>query len=92
VTVKDLQKWLNNVQSNNSTATTNLGKEDQQKKEEIKLYSERFEVSRDKPFWIENIEDHRREDIRTKGNCCFNHILGLPRKNGVDKPLIMRLI
>ena len=32
-------------------------------------------------------EDHRKEDIRTNGDCCFNHIIGLPAKNGVDKPL-----
>jgi len=27
------------------------------------------------------------EDIRTDGDCCFNHIIGLPQKNGDDKPL-----
>jgi hypothetical protein len=40
-----------------------------------------------KPFWIWNIEAHRQEDIRTNGLCCFNHIIGLPQKNGNDKPL-----
>ena len=41
----------------------------------------------DKPFWIWNIEEHKQQDIETKGDCCFNHILFLPKKNGVDKPL-----
>ena len=40
-----------------------------------------------KPFWIWNIEEHKQEDIRTNGACCFNHVIGLPQKNSVDKPL-----
>jgi terminase large subunit-like protein len=42
---------------------------------------------RNKPFWIWNIEDHKHEDIRTNGDCCVNHIIGLPQKDGNDKPL-----
>ena len=38
-------------------------------------------------FWIWNIEQHKKEDIITDGDCCFNHIIGLPQKNSVDKPL-----
>ena len=40
-----------------------------------------------KPFWIWNIEDHKVADIKTDGNCCLNHIIGLPKKNMQDKPL-----
>jgi hypothetical protein len=40
-----------------------------------------------KPFWIWNIEEHKQEDIKTNGDCCFNHIIGLPQKDGLDKPL-----
>lgn len=40
-----------------------------------------------KSFWIWNIEEHKQEDINTKGDCCFNHIIGLPQKDGNDKPL-----
>jgi hypothetical protein len=40
-----------------------------------------------KPFWIWNIEEHKQEDVRTNGDCCFNHIIGLPQKDGIDKPL-----
>jgi hypothetical protein len=46
-----------------------------------------FEILQNKPFWIWNIEEHKREDIITKGNCCFNHIIGLLQKGGNDKPL-----
>ena len=40
-----------------------------------------------KPFWIWDIEEHKQEDIRTNGNCCFNHIIGLPTKQGVEKAI-----
>ncbi|MFL6413126.1 MAG: DEAD/DEAH box helicase family protein, partial [Nitrososphaeraceae archaeon] len=40
-----------------------------------------------KPFWIWNIEEHKQEDIMTNGNCCFNHIVGIPQRNGQGKPL-----
>jgi hypothetical protein len=46
-----------------------------------------FERLQNKPFWIWNIEEHRQEDIRTNGGCCFNHVIGLPQKDGQDKPL-----
>jgi hypothetical protein len=46
-----------------------------------------FERLQDKSFWIWNIEEHKLEDIRTKGDCCINHIIGLPQKDGIDKPL-----
>jgi hypothetical protein len=36
---------------------------------------------------VVNIEEHKREDIRTNGDCCFNHIIGLPQKDGIDKPM-----
>jgi hypothetical protein len=40
-----------------------------------------------KPFWIWNIEENKQEDIRTNGDCCFNHIIGLPQRNAIDRPL-----
>ena len=39
------------------------------------------------PFWIWSEPEHKQQDILTKGNCCFNHVIGLPTKNGIDKPL-----
>src|SRR6187200_2746585 len=46
-----------------------------------------FERLHNKPFWIWNSEEHKQEDIKTNGDCCFNHIIGLPEKDGIDKPL-----
>jgi hypothetical protein len=31
-----------------------------------------FDILQNKPFWIWNIEEHKLEDIRTKGECCFS--------------------
>jgi hypothetical protein len=45
-----------------------------------------FERLLNKSFCIWNIEEHKQEDIRTNGDCCFNHIIGLPKKDGNDKP------
>jgi hypothetical protein len=46
-----------------------------------------FDKLQNKPFWIWNIEEHKLEDIKTKGECCFNHIIGLPTKEGLEKPI-----
>jgi hypothetical protein len=46
-----------------------------------------FERLLNKPFWIWDQQQHKLEDIITNGDCCFNHIIGLPQKNGADKPL-----
>jgi hypothetical protein len=40
-----------------------------------------------KPFWIWDIQTHKQQDIKTKGNCCFNHIIGLPTKDQIEKPI-----
>ena len=42
---------------------------------------------KDKPFWIRNTEEHKKLDLETEGNCCFNHVIGLPTKDGVEKKL-----
>jgi hypothetical protein len=49
--------------------------------------SKLFERLQNKPFWIWNVSEHKEEDINTQGNCCFNHIIGLPQKDSIDKPL-----
>jgi hypothetical protein len=46
-----------------------------------------FDRLNNKPFRIWNIEDHKIEDSRTKGDCCFNHIMGLPTKERIEKPI-----
>ena len=46
-----------------------------------------FDSMQEKPFWKWDIQKHKGEDIRTKGKCCFNHIIGLPVKDNNRKPL-----
>jgi hypothetical protein len=48
---------------------------------------ELFQRLQNKSFWIWNKEEHKQQDIKTNGDCCFNHIIGLPQKDGNDKPL-----
>jgi hypothetical protein len=50
-------------------------------------YSRLFEGLHNKPFWIWDLEEHKQEDIKTNGDCCFNHMIGLPKRNYVVKPL-----
>jgi hypothetical protein len=56
----------------------------QQQQQQTTIFSSR---AWEKPFWIWNIEEHKLADIITNGDCCFNHIIGLPKKNTQDKPL-----
>lgn len=48
---------------------------------------ERCSKNPDKPFWIWNKAEHEAADSLYGDDCCFNHIIGLPRK-GI-KPLGM---
>jgi hypothetical protein len=54
---------------------------------EASQQSKAFERLCNKPFWIWNIEEHKQEYVRTNGSCCFNHIIGLPTKGKIEKPL-----
>jgi hypothetical protein len=40
-----------------------------------------------KAFWHWDRGEHRQKDRSSNGDCCFNHIIGLPRKDGKRKPL-----
>jgi hypothetical protein len=42
-----------------------------------------------KPFWIwgNSKEQHIQADIDSDGDCCFNHIIGLPKKDAQEKPI-----
>ena len=74
IVFKDLQKL---VSSSHSLSQ-------QQRESAHKDLSQRL---KDKPFWIWDKEQHRLEHIKTDGDRCFNHIIGLPTKEGVDKPM-----
>jgi hypothetical protein len=41
---------------------------------------------RGKILWNWGLYDHRRKHAIYRGNCCFNHIIGPPKKDGVEKP------
>ena len=49
--------------------------------------SKLFDGLCNKPFWIWDQQQHRLEDSRTNGDCCFNHIIGLPTKQGIEKAI-----
>lgn len=46
-----------------------------------------FDILQNKPFWIWDIGQHKQEDFKTNGCCCFNHIVGLPTKEKDEKPM-----
>jgi len=61
----------------------------QQYKKNIARTTESFSFSpfRDKPFWIFDKELHKNTEGYARCQCCFNHIIGLPRKDGITKPI-----
>jgi hypothetical protein len=74
----------------NAFAIIILTFKDLQKLAHSQLGPEQFQLLqklKDKPFWIWDQRLHKQEDIKTKGDCCFNHIIGLPSKDKVEKPL-----
>jgi hypothetical protein len=42
---------------------------------------------RGKTFWFWGKGEHDYVDRVRKGDCCFNHIIGLPTKDGIAKPM-----
>jgi hypothetical protein len=42
---------------------------------------------RNKSFWYWDQKKHKERDRATKGDCCMQHIIGLPKKDGIEKPL-----
>lgn len=61
----------------------------QEDQPEIKTLKARL---KDKQFWIWFSEKHKERscanNLNTHGLCCFNHMIGLPSKDGEEKPLI----
>jgi hypothetical protein len=39
------------------------------------------------PFWYWDKTRHKEKDRITKGECCWNHCVDLPKKDGIEKPL-----
>ena len=42
---------------------------------------------RDKAFWYWERNRHGEKHRASKGRCCFNHIIGLPKKDGKRLPM-----
>jgi hypothetical protein len=49
--------------------------------------SNHLDIFTGKPFWISDNEKHELENLITGGQCCFNHIISLPQKNGIVHPI-----
>ena len=50
-------------------------------KQQIQESSFNFSELSGKPFWIWDKQQHTGEYLKTNGNCCFNHVVGLPQKD-----------
>jgi hypothetical protein len=46
-----------------------------------------FKLLKGKPFWLWDKDRHKQEFRKSQGNCCFNHIVGLPMKKQISMPL-----
>jgi hypothetical protein len=75
MTWKDLKKFVDDNDANNH------------RKDEIKLRSEQYSILKGLPFWISDIDKHKQRDIETRGICCWNHVIGLPQKDGKEYPI-----
>jgi hypothetical protein len=43
---------------------------------------------RNKPFWLwSDSQEHYQLGVETNDNCCFDHIIGLPQKDRIPKPM-----
>src|SRR6476619_7714871 len=49
--------------------------------------SSNLSILKGKVFWYWDKEQHTQEYLKTNGQCCFNHICGLPTKDGKEYPL-----
>ena len=47
--------------------------------EDIGYREQVFALLKNKPFWIWEKEEHDKLFLETNGQCCFNHIVGLPK-------------
>jgi hypothetical protein len=62
-------------------------KEQQAKEYSHRLNDPKLQLFHNKPFWIEDIIQHEQAWEYHGGRCCFNHIVGLPEKNGKAKAI-----
>ena len=77
MTFKDLQKVVESQPEYQS----------QQSTPEIEQLIQRLRTKAQGVFWQWVRATHKDRDRITKGDCCFQHLIGLPKKNGVELPL-----
>jgi hypothetical protein len=76
LTFKELKKFLDSRIDKKPTNEPSLN---------YNVAADKFSIFANKPFWISDIAEHKQEDIKTNGDCCFNHIIDLPQKDRKDK-------
>src|SRR6476619_7646156 len=59
----------------------------QQQAQTKSLSESNLQILQRKPFWIWNKQQHTQEYLKTNGQCCFNHIVGLPVKDKIEHPI-----
>jgi hypothetical protein len=83
MTFKDLQKLI--------SSSSSQQQQEQEEESSIEKYNPRLSLLlsrlRNKPFYIWDKSEHSKRHELTKGNCCFNHIIGLPKKDGIPMPM-----
>jgi hypothetical protein len=79
LTFKDLKKYL----SPQDTIITTILQQQQQQQQDVIL----FEKFKGKPFWIWDKAEHKKLYRKFNGECCSQHILGLPTKYGIERPI-----
>ena len=70
MTLRDLQRLISSQSDNHSSSPQEL----------------LFAKLRSKSFWLWDSTKHRELARTSKSGCCFNHIIGLPKKDGIEKP------
>ena len=84
MTFKELRKLFPSSEQDNFSTVIQQQQLQQEQSQDTILY-QKF---KGKPFWIwGDKEEHRKLCIETNGNCCFQHIIGLPRKYGKERPI-----
>jgi hypothetical protein len=73
VTFKELQKAIESQPDQSSPEFSQLLR--------------RIRISGRGAFWYWDENKHRERDRTSKGDCCFNHIISVPRKDGKEMPL-----
>ena len=58
-----------------------------QNQNQLSQSSHNLDILKAKPFWIFDKQEHLKLAIETNQQCCFNHIVGLPVKDGREFPL-----